>query len=195
MFTTDWFNGNISKWTKWLAEFKDKPNLRFLEVGCFEGQATVWLLENILTGKDSFIDTIDTFEGSMENTPKEKKNLLSNYFENITPYGNRVFTHKGNSQEVLRESYFENAEYDFIYIDGSHQAPDVLEDTLLCWRKLKIGGVMVWDDYGWHKYKDPKLCPAMAIDAFLNIFAGKYHVIFRGYQVCVVKSLGTLSVQ
>lgn len=66
-FKHDWFSVHIPIWKKELKVYKNKPNLHFLEVGCFEGRATRWLLENILTNKSSKITVIDTFEGSIEN--------------------------------------------------------------------------------------------------------------------------------
>ena len=186
MFAKNWFDRNIKDWTKWLAGYKDKPDLKFLEIGCFEGRGTIWLLKNILTNKTSFIITIDTFGGSIEHKGKDFVDTIEkNYLENILPFSEQVITLKGFSQEVLR-SIKEYKEYDFIYIDGSHQAPDVLEDTILAWRLLKKGGIMVWDDYMWH-VKDGMLSPKPAIDAFLGIFKGKYKLISKGYQVCIVK--------
>jgi hypothetical protein len=37
----------------YLAEFKDKPNLKFLQLGVYTGDASVWLCNNILTVKGS----------------------------------------------------------------------------------------------------------------------------------------------
>jgi hypothetical protein len=33
--------------------------------------------------------------------------------------------------------------------DGSHRARDVLEDAVLSWPLLKVGGIMLFDDYLW----------------------------------------------
>ena len=35
IFTQDWFTRNIIDWTHFLKELKDKPNLRFLEIGSY----------------------------------------------------------------------------------------------------------------------------------------------------------------
>ena len=35
-YTTDWFSNNIPLWTKHLAQFVNKPNLKFLEIGSWE---------------------------------------------------------------------------------------------------------------------------------------------------------------
>lgn len=190
MFSTDWFSQNIRNWTKWLAEFKGRDNLSFLEIGCFEGRATVWLLENILTGSNSWIHTIDMFEGGMEDGTKGayfNRDVQKNYNENIKPFGNKVVTYKGKSFDILtKEIWCDN--YNFIYIDGSHRSIEVLEDSVLAWKKLCSGGIMVWDDYGLKRYKDALDNPTVGIDAFLQVYYGKYTVISKGYQVCIRKN-------
>jgi predicted O-methyltransferase YrrM len=185
MFKFDWFKGYIINWTKWLAGFKGKPNLQFLEIGCFEGRATTWLLENILTNSSSFITVIDTFEGSLEFTDYQKKDMFEIFSENIKEYRQKVIISKGYSQELLREKKLKY--YDFIYIDGSHIAPDVLEDTILAWGLLKVGGIMVFDDYEWHHHKNPLMLPKIAVDSFLEVFKGKYQLIHKGYQLAIKK--------
>ena len=71
--------------------------------------------------------------------------------------------------------------FDFIYIDGSHQAPDVLSDAVLGFKLLKIGGVMAFDDYIWQEDlptgKDPLRCPKPGIDAFVNINMRKLDIL------------------
>ena len=67
-YSVDWFSNNIPIWDQVfdLAKLKGKENIKFLEIGCFEGRATNYLLENILTGEGSEIHVVDTFEGSRE---------------------------------------------------------------------------------------------------------------------------------
>ena len=73
--------------------------------------------------------------------------------------------------------------FDLVYIDGSHQAPDVLTDAVLAFQLLKVGGVMIFDDYLWSMDRpgtqDVLMMPKPAIDAFLNIFQRKTN-IFTG---------------
>jgi hypothetical protein len=63
--------------------------------------------------------------------------------------------------------------FDFIYVDGSHQAPDVLADAFLSFRLLRENGVIAFDDYLWQEALpdgiDSIRCPKLAIDAFTNI--------------------------
>lgn len=71
--------------------------------------------------------------------------------------------------------------FDFVYVDGSHQAPDVLCDALLGFKLLRVGGVMAFDDYLWAEDlptgRDPIRCPKPAIDTFTNLFCRKPRVM------------------
>lgn len=49
-------------------------------------------------------------------------------------------------------------QFDLIYIDGSHMRVDVMMDAVLAWPLLKAGGVMVFDDYEWDRYRDNMVC-------------------------------------
>ena len=156
------------------------------------GRATKWLLENILTNKSSKITVIDTFEGSMENKVEGYKinNLYSRFKKNLSKYIKlkKVKSLKGYSYEHLR-SFKPKPTFDFIYIDGSHIAKDVLEDAVLSWRLLKKNGIMIFDDYNWSFYENPLLCPTIGIDGFLKIFDGQYEKISMANQV-IIKKIG-----
>jgi predicted O-methyltransferase YrrM len=187
IFTVDWFSSNIPIWTHYLKQLKDKPNLRFLEIGSFQGRSTVWLLENILTGDSSIITCIDTFEGSVEHTlhfQNDIKNLFDIFSHNISKFKNKVNIIKDKSQVALKQI---NEQYDFIYIDGDHKASSVIEDAILSFSLLKKGGIMIFDDYLWFGMKTYIDNPKPAIDAFLEIYADKITVLYKGYQVLIEK--------
>lgn len=189
-YSIDWFGNNGSTWIKFLAYLVGKPDLRFLEIGCFEGRATIWLLDHILTHETSRIETIDTFRGSMEHETKGKDFFVEakkHYYNNIASYKKRVITHEGLSGELLRSLPLYS--YDFIYVDGSHTSPNVLEDTILAWRLLKNHSILIWDDYTWDKFKSPLLTPRLAIDTFLYIYKGQYQVLHQERQVIIYKTI------
>jgi len=192
MFSNDWFSHNIPNWERLLAEYKGKPNLVFLEIGSYEGMATHWLCKNILTDPTSKITAVDTFEGSIEHKDGHANTDFSeverNFRQNLAEYirTDKVSIYRAKSQDFLRE--LSGAIFDFIYIDGSHTAPDVLEDGVLAWRLLKKGGIMIFDDYAWDAYKDnPELNPRLAVDSFLSVMVGKYSVLLKDYQVAIKK--------
>lgn len=154
-FTADWHSHNIPLWREILAEYKYRPDVRALEIGSFEGRSTIWLLENVLTHPTARIDCIDTFEGSPEHTRMgvNTDNLVDRFLSNTEPYTRKIRCFRGRSQSILRLADFgpyEVESYDFIYIDGSHRAADVLEDAVLSFRLLKVGGLMIFDDYAWN---------------------------------------------
>ena len=91
---------------------------------------------------------------------------------------------KGESDFLLSKFITEKKfnYFDFIYVDGSHQAQDVLFDAIMAFKLLKIKGVIAFDDYLWFERnlpqgKDLNRCPKPAIDAFTNIFYNKVNII------------------
>lgn len=188
MFTADWFTKFAPAWEEWLKEYKGKADLQFLEVGCFEGRATLWLLENILTGVNPSMSVIDDFIGGSEYTGEQSKDVEKNFRENLKGWEPILNVYKGKSGDVLRTADFqEGGKFDFIYIDASHYAPEVLEDTILCWGILKKGGILVWDDYKWQRHDNPLMTPKLAIDSFYKIYSNQIELISKGYQVAVRK--------
>jgi predicted O-methyltransferase YrrM len=69
------------------------------------------------------------------------------------------------------------ASFDLVFVDGSHQASDVLTDLVLGYDLCKIEGTIICDDYLWSMEpagkQDPLNMPKQAIDAFSTIFMRK----------------------
>jgi predicted O-methyltransferase YrrM len=189
IFSVDWFSIHIELWTIYLNEFKGKPNLRFLEIGSYQGRSTVWLLENILTDDTSSITCIDTFEGSIEHHENERyhkdiTNLYEVFSHNISKFKNKVSIIQGMSQVALKQI---TGYYDFVYVDGDHRASSVMEDAILSFALLKQGGLMIFDDYEWTCSKTYIDDPKPAIDAFMILYADKIKVLFINQQVIIRK--------
>ena len=80
--------------------------------------------------------------------------------------------------------------FDFIYIDGSHMASDVLSDAILSFELLKIDGIMGFDDYLWKLPNTDNLLtnPKIAIDTFTNIFSFRIQILVTlNHQVYIKK--------
>lgn len=174
----DWASSRFGHWEKLFADIAGKP-LRMLEVGCFEGRSTLWWLRNILTHPDSRINCID---------PWFDREVEKRFDINVALSGEswRVRKMKALSKNAI--NWIADNSLDLIYIDGSHEGRDVLTDALLSIHKLKIGGIMLFDDYKWC---DPVLkrhhFPEPGIDAFLGLCDFEVEVTHRGYQVAVRK--------
>lgn len=80
----------------------------------------------------------------------------------VSGLGKRVGVHRGYSHAIIPA--FANSYFDLIYIDGNHEPEAVLEDASLSFRKLRTGGVLVFDDYGWGGKEHTQ----KGIDAFLS---------------------------
>jgi SAM-dependent methyltransferase len=197
MYSVDWFSNNIPVWEMVFSEtnLKGKDNLTFLEIGCFEGRATNYMLENILTGDNSIIHVVDTFQGSTNEIGMSASdinlglsNLYNKFNHNISNHKEKVFIHQGYSSEILKKE-FNNNMFDFIYIDGSHTAYDVLADAILSHPLLKSGGVMIFDDFLWKDPNNlsPTNSPELAINCFYNVYEDFYDALFSGYQVGLIK--------
>ena len=52
----------------------------------------------------------------------------------------------GASHPALLVLIDQRRRFDFVYVDGSHLALDVLVDAALAWRLLSPGGVLVFDE-------------------------------------------------
>ena len=166
-------------WMKHLGSLAGKPNLRFLEVGSFEGGSAVWFLENILTHPTSTITCIDPFL-------RAGSEALFDHNTRIAASDSKVTKIKGRSEAVMAE--LEADAYDAIYIDGAHFAQNVLMDAAAGWRLLKPGGIMIFDDYQWRRDLPAPRRPQMAIDLFLDVLNPPHIVLHKEYQVIIRKS-------
>ncbi len=178
-FDRDWHSRHVGYWRQALEPFRGKPNLQYLEVGLFEGASFFWVLEEILTDPSSRATGIDPFFKDYSNI----RDYGATFFENLELSGKASQTRiiSGFSQTHLRKLDLES--YDIIYIDGSHQVRDVLEDAILAWRLLKPGGLLIFDDYQlwWDR---PLLArPRVAVDIFYAFYGGEFEVVHFGYQV------------
>ena len=171
-FTADWFSRHTTVWSRLLGPLTGQP-LQALEVGSYEGRSAVWLLQNILTHSESQLTCVDMWDSA-----EVQRRFRSNIVE--TGRGERVVECVGESQVALRSV---PGTFDLIYIDGSHEARDILVDAALCWSLLKPGGLLLFDDYGWDG--PVEFPPRNAIDVFLQLWMTQIEVWHKGYQVIV----------
>jgi len=140
-YSENWFDHNIPHWQQWLGSFRDRAGIRALEIGSFEGRSTLWLCQNILTGADARIDCVDLFAPD-----PVYGDYHARFRQNTAAYADRITEHAGYSFDSLRRI---QGEFDLVYIDGWHSAFGALADGVMTWPLLKVGGVMIFDDYLW----------------------------------------------
>jgi predicted O-methyltransferase YrrM len=186
IFTQDWFSRSIPAWTAVLGTLaKRSPDLRVLEVGVFEGRSTCWLLENFCKTAECGIVAVDSFAGGEEHQGMNLGGLRGRFEANVAAAGSKcpVEVRQGDSLGELCRLVVElpAGHFDFISIDASHRACDVIGDAVLAFRLLKPGGVMAFDDYLWSPFRrgseDPLATPKMAVDAFTTLFSRQARIV------------------
>jgi predicted O-methyltransferase YrrM len=180
-FTQDWFSHNIPSLERIMSLLPEKR--RFLEIGGFEGRSTLWFRDQ-LDKSGGFVDVIDTWGGSEEHVGIDFEAVKHRFDANVEDKDD-IWPFVGTLFEFLGQ--IESPLYDFIYIDGSHQAADVLAHACMAWPMLKKGGIMVFDDYMWCLNVNPLYTPKMAVDAFIACYREHLEIVMAGYQIGIKK--------
>ena len=182
-FTYDWFSYNIPYWDVILDNVKPS---KILEVGSFEGMSTCFMIDRISPQRPVEIYCIDSWEGGIEHASFDMKQHEKSFHHNINhavrgaPYPATIQKRKGNSLVELSKLVVEGVrDFDLVYIDGSHKTCDVFVDAALSFNLLRVGGILIFDDYlhnpggdrtfEQEQYEHPK----NAIDSFILCFANK----------------------
>jgi len=156
--TDNWFS-NIK-----LDEYKDRP-IQYLEIGAFYGANIISVANTYGSHTDSKLYCIDPWEDYTDypEYKNQQQSIYNSFLKNIEKSGHKdkIIINRGYSNKILHT--LQDDFFDIIYIDGNHEPEYVLEDAVLSFRKLKVGGIMIFDDYGWG---GPDLTQR-GIDAFL----------------------------
>lgn len=169
-----------------LTPYAGKFNLRFLQIGAFTGDATAWLVDNILTQGNSVLEDVDIWTGSDEQEHKDMDWAdVERVYDSRIAFRPNVIKYKMDSKEYLRS--VEEPNFDFIYIDGDHTAEGVLQDAVLAWRLIKPGGIIAFDDYLWTDPRGIEYQPGWSIDTFVGIVKEDSEVLVSNSQVWLKK--------
>lgn len=117
----------------------------YLEIGSFEGGSLAFV-HALLKGQMR-ATSIDPFENYDELRTTDMTSVEARFRANMHAIGADVRVLRGQSVVHVPQLIAANETFDLIYIDGSHEAIDVMTDAVLCWRLLSPGGLMIFDDY------------------------------------------------
>jgi len=187
-YSADWFSMCIPVWQELFSQLPDV--VKILEIGSFEGRSTVWLIENgFKAGAKADIYCVDTWQGGVEHQGADMAAIEQRFLRNVEIARARsaaavtVHVRKGPSAAVLAGLAAEGhaSSFDAVYVDGSHQCPDVLHDLVLAFQLCRVGGVIICDDYDWSQEppgsEDLLNQPKLAIDSFVNCYRRKLEVV------------------
>lgn len=186
-FSVDYFAPHAQAWDQ-ILNLK-RPS-RVVEVGSYEGRSACYVVDQIAADRALELWCIDTWQGSLEYDPTTMGDVEQRFDHNIGMAKSRakiaptVHKMRGRSDDGLAQllAAGHRESMDLIYIDGSHEAPDVFIDAAMAFPLLRVGGVMIFDDYTWFQgsqtARDPLQMPKPAVDAFLNLFTRKMCLIY-----------------
>lgn len=181
VFTTRWFELNARRlWDTLIPQVNPR---RILEIGSFEGASACYMIDSLGPKHALELHCVDSWEGSIEHRRRglDMSATEQRFHNNVniaigaSPNPVDLVVHKEYSDLALAKLLANGKAgyFDFVYIDGSHQAPDVLYDAVVGFKLLRVGGTMAFDDYLWSDklagMKDPIRMPKPAIDAFVNL--------------------------
>ena len=193
-FTSDWFSYAIPNFEGITQHLGPVP--RILEIGVYQGRATCWMLEHMLSPTGTIV-CVDPFCDS-DLTPwttapvdgheaynAERLELFQANTAEVRGPDQRIDLRIGRSYRMLAQLIQESREFDFIYVDGNHSAATVLADCAMTFGMLRPGGIMLIDDYLWDHDTDWLLRPKMAVDSFVNMYQPQLRQIISGYQLAI----------
>ena len=178
MIYENWFKQKSEAYfTEHLQEFKNKDNLRFLQIGVFTGDGSVWLVNNLLTGQNCTLTDVDKWvldEGANQESIEWFAGVEKIYDEKTKDYEN-IIKHKIDSASF----FVENTQvYDFIYLDGDKSSEGRYQDAISAWQTLKPNGLLVCDDLEMLSIEN-NWQPRLGFDRFLNEISGEYIFIHQ----------------
>lgn len=191
----------------WNTQFKknvkkfDIKNIDLcLEIGCYRGHTSNYIVENILStaGKLICVDPLEDTYLVDNLTPVDIKNNVK--WKNFKgQYDQFIFNTKENLEnnkiELIRKTstqtypllkYNYLNSFNLIYIDGDHREMPVYLDGVNCFNLLKTDGIMIFDDYDWKDYSNQTVTK-YGIDKFLNEYKDKLKILTIEYQVVIQK--------
>lgn len=182
MRVKNWFGERRKRNFKFaFRSLKNRP-ASYLEIGVFRGASIAWMLEHILTHEDSHAIGVDPWEAERMGRPwrqyecDENKALAE---QAVAPFGSKCSLYRQPS-----DSWFAVCGpalvggLDAIYLDGMHDYEPLKADFIAAWPLLKVGGVLVIDDYNARRSEIPQVIADLTPE-----YGSLWEELFRNYQI------------
>lgn len=166
------------------------PNDRMacVEVGSFEGRGSMIIADALCKHLDSRLYCIDPWDDAYT-VNVEKFKDLDHYFKgqyerfiHNTRGADKIVPLRGTSDTQL--PILPNESVDFAYIDGDHSPEQVYKDGINIHSKMKMGGILIFDDYEW---EHNGLRCRDGIDRFVEEHKSKYTIIHKAWHLVLLK--------
>ena len=190
------FNKFLLENMKFIIEKVGVPKT-VIEIGVFQGYFTFNMTHMaVQTHPDYKHYSIDPYDIShdLDNDIVQDAYLRFEHNLKITPYPKNIEHLKLRSWDGLLNLINRGVKADLIYVDGDHMATTVLDDLVLSYKLLNIGGVMLCDDSTtWgselNESKPVNHSPRLAVDSFIQCNWDKIQLleIPKSYQTAFIK--------
>ena len=157
-----------------------------VEIGSFEGKGSLLISQRLCRHVESKLYCIDPFDDEyvkgdarMAFWDSACKGQRGRFYQNTKDVSNIVVL-QGISDTMIPS--INNVSVDFVYIDGDHSPEQVYKDAVNMFGKMKKGGIMLFDDYGWVVNG---MKTADGIDRFLGEKAGSFELLIKRWQLAI----------
>lgn len=185
-----WFRKKTQPlWEKYILPLA--PQIKtYLEIGTGEGGSVRWVLENLPV---ELAVTVDPFLGEMAGREASARAYLEKWLDTADcprPMTPLRMVKEPSVEYLCYRICDEPIRFDFIYVDGDHDALPVLTDCVLAWQLLKPGGIMAMDDWdrSWKDTRRHGRRPGakQGVEGFLTCIFGQYEKVFEASnQICI----------
>ena len=166
-FSNKWFLNNFYIFNYFLPKDKN-AKFDYLEIGCFEGLSSFYVLSKYNAVNAFLIDVWDMPNSNSKTLSNDFDKVEKAFDDNLSEY---TFTKvKDDSVVSMRKLLKQDKSFDFIYIDGSHNGEDILSDAIEAFKILKRDGLIFFDDFlQYDKSRD--LQSYEGIEKFLTLYS------------------------
>ncbi|HEY7311302.1 MAG TPA: class I SAM-dependent methyltransferase [Gemmataceae bacterium] len=158
----------------------------FVEVGAWMGRSTVYMADAIKRlGKSIRFFAVDHFRGSptdgahapvLADLAKQARTLHDVFRANLEACGVRDYVTPLVMDSAQAAAAFDDASVDFCFLDADHSYDSVLADIRLWLPKIKPGGILAGDDFGWEG----------VARAVRTVFGGRFRLSRGSYKSWIV---------
>ena len=171
-FSNKWFLNNFHIFNFFLPIDKNKK-FDYLEVGCFEGLSSFFVLSEYPQVNAYLLDIWDLPNSNSKSLSKDFNFIEKNFDKNLSNYNfNKI---KDDSVIAMRKLLKQNIKFDFIYIDGSHNGEDILSDAIEAFKILKTKGIIFFDDFLQHD-SNRDIQSYVGIEKFLSLHTNNLNI-------------------
>ena len=182
-FSNKWFLNNFEIFNYFLPENKNEK-FNYLEIGCFEGLSSFYVLSQFKFVNAYFVDIWDEPNKNSKSLTSDFNKVEKLFDENLSKFN---FTKiKDDSVISMRKLLRKNMNFDFIYIDGSHNGEDILSDAIEAFKILKKGGLIFFDDFLQYEL-NRKIQSYVGIEKFLELHSNDLQIVFFQNNLVVKK--------